>query len=93
MNKRDVLISGVFGALLVGALFTPMTAIGTAAIAPTVAGDWQGTLDTDGGTIRIVLHISEDKDGKLTGAIASPGPGCKRDSNNSNNLQRTRSAL
>jgi hypothetical protein len=46
-----------------------------AATAPGVAGDWQGTLDTGGGTLRVVVHISQDKDGKLTGAIDSPDQG------------------
>lgn len=46
-----------------------------AASAPAVIGDWQGALDTGGGSLRVVLHVSQDKDGKLTGTIDSPDQG------------------
>jgi hypothetical protein len=38
-------------------------------------GDWEGTLDTGNGTLRLVVHISHDKDGKLTGTLDSPDQG------------------
>jgi len=45
------------------------------AAAPGAVGDWQGTLDTGSGTLRVVVHINQDKDGKLAGAIDSPDQG------------------
>ena len=75
MIKRGVLRSGFLRSLLTGAVLTQMVSIGMAVTAPGVAGDWQGTLDTGGGTLRIVLHITQDKDGKLSGAIDSPDQG------------------
>jgi len=43
--------------------------------APAVVGDWQGTLDAGGTTLRVVLHVTADKDGKLGGALDSPDQG------------------
>src|SRR5580692_142985 len=40
-----------------------------------VVGDWQGSLDTGGGSLRVVVHISSDKDGKLTATLDSPDQG------------------
>jgi hypothetical protein len=75
MNKRGAFGSAVLGALLIGALFALMAGMGMVATAPGVAGDWQGTLETPGGSLRVVVHISQDKDGKLSGAIDSPDQG------------------
>jgi len=53
-----------------------MLGTASAASAPGLAGDWQGTLDAGGGnTLKVVVHISQDKDGKLSGAIDSPDQG------------------
>jgi hypothetical protein len=75
MIKPNVFDNRIFGAVLAGTLFALMVTIAMAAPAPGVAGDWQGTLDTGGGTLRVVVHISQDKDGKLTGALDSPDQG------------------
>jgi hypothetical protein len=70
MTKQGVFNSRVLSAVLLGILF--MTGAVSLAAGPAVAGDWQGTLDVGGGnTLRIVVHISQDKDGKLSGAIDS----------------------
>src|SRR5215468_6272686 len=74
MTKQGVFNSRVLWAVLLTALTT--TAGSLAATAPGVAGDWQGTLDVGGGnTLTVVVHISQDKDGKLSGAVDSPDQG------------------
>jgi hypothetical protein len=36
-----------------------------------IAGDWNGSLNADGKTLRVVLHIAAAKDGTLTGTLDS----------------------
>jgi uncharacterized protein len=45
-----------------------------AAVTPISAanGDWEGNLDTGKGSLRVVLHISQSPDGKLTASLDSP---------------------
>jgi hypothetical protein len=59
-------------ALIVGALV-----MGTAVASPVpaVVGDWSGSLNTGGGSLRLVIHIASDKDGKLTATMDSPDQG------------------
>ena len=51
-------------------MLTP--ASGAASSTADALGDWQGTLDTGHGSLRIVFHLAQDKDGKLTGTMDSP---------------------
>lgn len=37
-----------------------------------VAGDWQGAIDTGNGSLHVVFHLAQDKDGNLTGTMDSP---------------------
>jgi hypothetical protein len=46
-------------------------AIAAPAAAASIAGDWHGSLDADGKTLRVVLHIVAAKDGALTGSLDS----------------------
>jgi hypothetical protein len=39
--------------------------------AKSIAGDWQGTLSTPNGDLRLVLHITEGGDGSLTATLDS----------------------
>jgi hypothetical protein len=48
-----------------------------AANAGSVAGDWEGKLEDGGQTLRIVVHISQDKDGKLSATLDSPDQDAK----------------
>lgn len=59
------------------AILTFVVVLGTAlaATAPAVVGDWQGALSTGNGSLRVVVHISQDKDGKLTATMDSPDQG------------------
>lgn len=75
MSKQPGLTSKLSAGLLAGTLLAITLGSALAALAPGVAGDWQGTLDTGSGTLRVVVHITQDKDGKLSGAIDSPDQG------------------
>ncbi|MGA3201931.1 MAG: hypothetical protein ABSF12_05500 [Bryobacteraceae bacterium] len=46
-----------------------------AAPAAGVVGDWQGTLDTGSGSLRVVLHFSQLKDETFAGTLDSPDQG------------------
>lgn len=45
-----------------------------AAPAP-VVGDWSGILSAGGTTLRVVVHVTQAADGKLSGALDSPDQG------------------
>jgi uncharacterized protein len=38
-------------------------------------GDWEGKVDTGNGSLRVIVHISQTADGKLTGSLDSPDQG------------------
>ncbi len=42
------------------------------ALAQSAAGDWHGTLETPMGSLRLIIRISTDEDGKLFGTLESP---------------------
>jgi hypothetical protein len=48
--------------------------LGAMAAAPVAApvGDWEGKIDTGNGSLRVVVHIAQADDGKLTGSLDSP---------------------
>jgi len=46
-----------------------------AAPAPAVVGDWQGALNTGNSSLRVVLHVSQDKEGNLNATLDSPDQG------------------
>ena len=43
--------------------------------ATSVIGDWSGAISTGGSSLRVVIHVTEDKDGALAGTIDSPDQG------------------
>jgi hypothetical protein len=43
--------------------------------APDLVGDWQGTISTGSALLRVVVHLSQDKEGNLTGTMDSPDQG------------------
>ena len=59
------------------ALMVVALAMGTAlaAPAPAVVGDWNGALNTGSGSLKVVIHVAQDKDGKLTATMDSPDQG------------------
>jgi len=63
------------GVVLALMLLTLIVLASKAAAAPGIAGDWEGTIDAGGTTLHVVLHVVQDKDGKLSVAIDSPDQG------------------
>ena len=59
-----VLVTLIASTLVLGAT---TTASRSAAI-----GDWEGKIDARGGSLRVIVHISQATDGKLTGSLDSP---------------------
>jgi len=49
-----------------------LVAAASAALAQDVAGDWQGTMRTGMGELRLVLHVTKNGDGSLKATIDSP---------------------
>lgn len=49
-----------------------LSGVAAGASGPGVVGDWQGSLDTGGGSLRVVIHVLQGKDGKLTASLDSP---------------------
>ncbi|HEX4824296.1 MAG TPA: hypothetical protein VFV19_08265 [Candidatus Polarisedimenticolaceae bacterium] len=47
-------------------------AVGAAPTGSELIGDWQGAIDTGNGLLHVVFHLTQDKDGKLTGTMDSP---------------------
>jgi hypothetical protein len=62
-------------ALLTALLATVGLASGAPPPASGVLGDWEGSIDTGRGSLRVVFHLAQDKDGKLTGTMDSPDQG------------------
>ena len=54
-----------------------LTMAATVARAQDIAGDWQGTLNTGMGELRLVLHITKAADGSLTATLDSVDQGAK----------------
>lgn len=79
MKKRKAVRAGMWATTL--ALTVAALEIGAALPAPvpvppsTVVGDWNGALSTGNGSLRVVIHVEQDKDGKLSGTLDSPDQG------------------
>jgi len=56
-------------------MFFILTIAATFAHGQDIAGDWQGTLNTDMGQLRLVLHIAKAADGSLTATLDSVDQG------------------
>jgi len=57
------------------ALFALAAALTCAAHAQDIAGDWQGTIRTGMGELRLVLHVAKNPDGTLKATVDSPDQG------------------
>ena len=55
--------------------FVLVVASAFAASAASAAGDWQGKLTAGDTSLRVVIHVVKDKDGKLSGTLDSPDQG------------------
>ena len=72
MNKRTALGFG-FLAVLVAMIASTLVLSATTTVSVSAAiGDWEGRIDAGGGSLRVIVHISQAADGKLTGSLDSP---------------------
>lgn len=57
--------------------FAVLPALLHATDAPVIVGNWEGSISAGGQSLRIVLHITQGKEGALGGTLESPdqGPG------------------
>jgi len=42
---------------------------------PAVVGDWNGAISPGSGSLRVVIHVAQSNDGKLTATMDSPDQG------------------
>jgi len=75
MNKRPTRWLSSWVMLTMLAAFAWSLSATPAATAPPVVGDWQGALSAGGSSLRMVLHVTQDADGKLSGTMDSPDQG------------------
>lgn len=66
---------GIQLAPLILLAFVMVASAAIAASTPAVVGDWQGAISTGAGSMRVVLHVSQGNDGKLTTTLDSPDQG------------------
>ncbi|HKV37911.1 MAG TPA: hypothetical protein VJX67_01770 [Blastocatellia bacterium] len=75
MLKQMLSRFGLWGVLLTGMVLALSLVPAVATQTQELAGDWHGTLDTGSGTLRVVVHITQGQDGKLSGTLESPDQG------------------
>ena len=75
MRKDQAFRSGMWTTLAGIAVLGLGLSAALAAPAAGVVGDWQGTLDTGSGSLRVVLHFSQLKDETFAGTLDSPDQG------------------
>ena len=75
MNMHRALRLGFLAGLLTMIASTPVLSAMTTASVSAAIGDWEGKIDTGNGSLRVIVHISQSADGKLTGSLDSPDQG------------------
>jgi len=75
MNMHRALRLGFLAGLLTMIASTPVLSAMTTASVSAAIGDWEGKIDTGNGSLRVIVHISQVADGKLTGSLDSPDQG------------------
>ncbi|MGA7557713.1 MAG: hypothetical protein WCF61_04785 [Terriglobales bacterium] len=75
MKMHGALRFGFLAALVTMIASTLVLGALTTASVPAAVGDWEGRLDTGNGSLRVIAHISQAADGKLTGSLDSPDQG------------------
>jgi hypothetical protein len=66
---------GFYSALIVMISFTLALSAATTAPVSAAVGNWNATVETGNGSARLVLHIAQAADGKLTATLDSPDQG------------------
>jgi hypothetical protein len=72
MNKRTALSFGFLAVLVTMIASTLPLGAATGASASAAIGDWERKIDARGNSLRVIVHISQAADGKLTGSLDSP---------------------
>ena len=73
MTMRKHFLPLLLAVLAVAWGLTVLPARARAEQAPAVVGNWEGTLDAgDQGKLRVVLHVTQAKDGSLSATMDSP---------------------
>jgi hypothetical protein len=72
MNKRTALGFGFLAVLVTMIASTLVLGATTGASVSAATGDWEGKIDARGSSLRVIVHISQAADGKLTGSLDSP---------------------
>lgn len=75
MKLQETRRLAIRAALPILAAFAIVASVAIAASAPAVVGDWQGAISTGAASMRVVLHVSQGDDGKLTATLDSPDQG------------------
>lgn len=75
MKKQLVVMMGIWMCVAILALGTIAIKPTLATSAPAVVGDWDGALSAGGGSLPVVIHVTQDKDGKLAATLDSPSQG------------------
>jgi hypothetical protein len=75
MNRHRTLRIGLLLGLVAVIASTLILGAMAADSISTAIGDWEGTIDTGSGSLRVILHISQAADGKLAGSLDSPDQG------------------
>jgi hypothetical protein len=59
-------------------ILAALALLATLANAQDIAGDWQGTIKTGMGELRLVLHVAKNADGTLKALVDSPDQNAPR---------------
>jgi len=72
MSTHRALRFGFLAVLVTMIASTLVLSATTTASVSAAIGDWEGKIDASGGNLRVIVHISQAPDGKLTGSLDSP---------------------
>lgn len=75
MNMHKALRFGFLAVLATMIASTLALGATTTASVSAAIGDWEGKIDTGNGSLRVIVHISQATDGKLSGSLDSPDQG------------------
>jgi hypothetical protein len=71
-NKRTLRAGAWLRVMALAGVVLMFGAAFAAAPASPIVGDWNGTLSVGDNSLHLVVHFSEDKDGKFSGTMDSP---------------------
>jgi hypothetical protein len=75
MNMHRVSRFGFLAVLMTMMASTLVLGTTTTTAVSAAVGDWEGKIDTGSGSLRVIVHISQEADSKLTGTLDSPDQG------------------